>query len=60
MDFTESVRRKCFLQLYVEMGEKLVANESHEKRMQALRSLTDHIKTTEWQYEPVEKYIGQV
>lgn len=41
------------------MGEKRLQIESHEKRVVALRQKLDDLKSTDWQYDPIEKYIGQ-
>lgn len=45
--------------LCVEMGEKRTQKENHINRLQNLRKELNYIKTTDWQYEPIEKYIGQ-
>lgn len=61
-DAAEAMRRKYNhynLQLFVEMGEKRLQMESHEKRVVALRKELDVLKSTDWQYDPIEKYIGQ-
>lgn len=58
----EALRRKYNhynLQLFVEMGEKRLQTEGHEKRVAALRKELDDLKSTEWQYDQIEKYIGQ-
>ena len=51
------VRVKFYL--YVEMCENSLQLENHLKRLQNLRKETQHIKTTDWMYDPVDKYIGQ-
>lgn len=46
---------------HVEASEcKRVQQENHLNRMQKLRKELNHIKETDWQYEPIEKYIGQL
>lgn len=44
---------------YIERSEDKLQNEGHEKRLQSLRKVLTDIKDTEWQYDPIEKYIGQ-
>lgn len=46
--------------VYVEASEKRVQQENHLQRLQKLRKELSHIKETDWQYEPIEKYIGQL
>lgn len=46
--------------VYVEASEKRVQQENHLNRLQKLRKELNHIKETDWQYEPIEKYIGQL
>lgn len=35
-------------------------NELHQNRMKNLRKELDYLKETEWKYQPIEKYIGQL
>lgn len=46
--------------VYVEASEKRVQQENHLNRLQKLRKELNHIKETDWQYDPIEKYIGQL
>lgn len=43
----------------MEKCEKRVNEEMQTARMAELRKSLSHIKETEWQYEPIEKLIGQ-
>lgn len=61
-DTSEAVRRlydRFNFQLYIELGEQRMQVDNHEKRLQAMRKECDHLKDTEWQYDPIEKHIGQ-
>lgn len=51
------VRVKFYL--YVEMCESNLQLENHMKRISNIRKELVHIKNTDWQYDPIEKYIGQ-
>ncbi|XP_055626782.1 uncharacterized protein LOC129768871 [Toxorhynchites rutilus septentrionalis] len=51
------VRVKFYL--YVEMCENNLQLENHVKRLQNLRKEINYIKDTDWQYEPIEKILGQ-
>lgn len=44
---------------YVETGEQKIQAENHESRLANLRKELINLKETDWQYEPIEKYIGQ-
>ncbi|CAD7080824.1 unnamed protein product [Hermetia illucens] len=45
---------------FAEVGAKGLQNENHAKRIVLMRKEFLHfIKETEWQYEPVEKRVGQ-
>lgn len=43
----------------MEKCEKRVNEELQTARMIELRKSLNYIKETEWQYEPIEKLIGQ-
>lgn len=43
----------------MEKCEKKVSEEIQAARMADLRKSLNFIKETEWQYEPIEKHIGQ-
>lgn len=45
--------------MYIEVGEKKTQMENHLKRVQDLRKELTHIKETDWQYDSIEKHIGQ-
>lgn len=45
--------------LYTEVGENTLQIENHVKRMQALRKEINYVNNTDWNYEPIEKLIGQ-
>lgn len=62
LDASEDVRRlygRFNFQLYIELGEQRVQSDNHEKRLLAMRKECEHLKATEWQYDPIEKHIGQ-
>lgn len=62
LDAAEAVRRQYVrfnFQLYIEMGDQRVKADNQEKRMQNLRQELDHLKSTSWQYDSIEKHIGQ-
>lgn len=46
--------------LYIELGEQKLQSDNHEKRLQSLRKELSGLKSTEWQYDLIEKYIGQL
>lgn len=46
--------------LYIEMGKQKMQSDNHENRLQNLRKELSVLKSTEWQYDTIEKYIGQV
>ena len=43
----------------LEKSRKAVTKEENEKRVKALRKELDHIQSTNWMYEPVDKLTGQ-
>lgn len=45
--------------VFMEKCEKRVNEELQTARMIELRKSLNYIKETEWQYEPIEKLIGQ-
>lgn len=45
--------------VFMEKCEKKVSEELQAARMIELRKSLNFIKETEWQYEPIEKHIGQ-
>ncbi|XP_055703321.1 uncharacterized protein LOC129801909 [Phlebotomus papatasi] len=59
----DSSRRQAYARvkflLYVEIGEDSLQLENHMKRLQNLRKELSYIKKTEWQYDPIDKLIGQ-
>ncbi|GAB0100974.1 uncharacterized protein DMENIID0001_170900 [Sergentomyia squamirostris] len=59
----DSSRRQAYARvkflLYVEIGEDSLQLENHMKRLQNLRKELYYIKKTDWQYEPIDKLIGQ-
>ena len=36
-----------------------VAKEEHQRRMKSLRKELDYLDKTAWQFEPIEKLLGQ-
>lgn len=46
-------------QLQSEIGAVNREKEQHKIRLQSLRKEINHIKATEWLYEPIEKLIGR-
>uniref|UniRef100_A0A1B0D5V9 Uncharacterized protein n=1 Tax=Phlebotomus papatasi TaxID=29031 RepID=A0A1B0D5V9_PHLPP len=59
----DSSRRQAYARvkflLYVEIGEDSLQLENHMKRLHNLRKELFYIKKTEWQYDPIDKLIGQ-
>lgn len=45
--------------VYVETSENRSQQENHLRRLHNLRKELNHIKDTEWRYEPIEKFVGQ-
>ena len=43
----------------VSKAQTSVQKEEHEKRMKSLRKELEYLDKTNWQYEPIEKLIGQ-
>lgn len=43
----------------MEKSAKRVQQENHSNRLQQLRKELNYIKETDWQYDPIEKYLGQ-
>jgi len=43
----------------LEKSRKAVAKEENEKRVKALRKELDHIQSTNWMFEAVDKLTGQ-
>ena len=37
-----------------------VAKEEHQRRMKALRKELDYLDKTAWQFEPIDKLLGQI
>ncbi|XP_059613074.1 uncharacterized protein LOC132259452 [Phlebotomus argentipes] len=60
---SDSSRRQAYARvkflLYVEIGEDSLQLENHMKRLHNLRKELYYIKKTDWQYEPIDKLIGQ-
>ena len=40
-------------------AQAAVRKEEHQKRMKGLRKELEHIDKTAWQFEPVDKLLGQ-
>lgn len=47
------------LELQSEIGAVSFAREQHKVRLQSLRKELNHITTTEWLYDPIEKLTGR-
>lgn len=43
----------------VRVQSKQAEQELHQERMVYLRKVLDYVKESDWQYEPIDKYIGQ-
>jgi len=43
----------------VAKAQAAVRKEEHQKRMKGLRKELEHIDKTAWQFEPVDKLLGQ-
>lgn len=43
----------------LEKSRKAVAKEENEKRVKSLRKELDHIQSTNWMFESVDKLTGQ-
>ena len=43
----------------VSKAQTSVQKEEHAKRMKSLRKELEYLDKTNWQYEPIEKLIGQ-
>ena len=43
----------------VSKAQASVQKEEHAKRMRSLRKELEYIEKTNWQYEPIEKILGQ-
>lgn len=43
----------------VSKAQTSVQREEHAKRMKSLRKELEYLDKTNWQYEPIEKLIGQ-
>lgn len=60
---TESSRNCNFTRAKLELQAEVLAlnreKEQHKVRLQSLRKELNHVKTTEWLYEPIEKLIGR-
>ena len=37
-----------------------VGKEEHQRRMKTLRKELSHLDKTAWQYQPIEKLLGQI
>lgn len=60
-DKQESVSVILRLTKYFELVRTNAAqsiDEMHQNRLKALRREVDHLRETEWKYDPIEKYIG--
>lgn len=44
----------------MEASERRVQQENHLQRLQNLRKELNQIKETDWQFDPIEKYIGHL
>ncbi|KAI4471770.1 hypothetical protein MML48_1g13391 [Holotrichia oblita] len=53
---------KSMLKFHELINENITTTESelHQNRMKNLRKELDYLKETEWKYQPIEKYIGQL
>lgn len=61
-DKQESVSVILRLTKYFELVRTNAAqslDEMHQNRLKILRKEMDHLRETEWKYDPIEKYIGQ-
>lgn len=58
----ETVSVKSMLKFHEFISENATATEYelHQNRMKNLRKELDFLKETEWKYQPIEKYIGQL
>ena len=45
--------------MFIELHADKLQQDNHEKRLLNLRKELVNIKKTDWQYDPIEKYIGQ-
>ena len=43
----------------LDRAHQLSKKEEHNKRIKNLRKELDHLSSTEWQYTPIDKLIGQ-
>lgn len=59
----KSTNKACFsrfkYQLQSNLGAIIHEKEQHNTRLHNLRKELSHIKSTDWQYEPIEKLIGR-
>ncbi|KAL7301889.1 hypothetical protein TKK_0005490 [Trichogramma kaykai] len=44
-------------ELIVDRHHKHINNELHQKRVQNLRKELDYLKSTEWKYQPTDRYL---
>lgn len=62
VETAETIRRqyaRCNFLLFTALGEQKLQAENHEKRLANMRKELAYLKSTEWKYDPIEKYIGQ-
>lgn len=45
--------------MYIEVAEQKQQMENHLTRIQDIRKELTHIKETDWQFDSIEKHIGQ-